>query len=174
MMYMRDPMHQIDHGVIISFLKAILRKYHECIEKPLRRLGAAASKLTARLTKLVGKRNSASGHCWSAAHSCLVPFTHVTARVFQQLHSKKKQSKRIRAVDFRHLLLLLPFVLDDLFRDEVAEYNSIAVAGEEVEDPSAELVGVANTFIEWYKLYRQMTPGKVLNDVNKLTGLGKR
>jgi hypothetical protein len=29
-MYMRDPMHQIDSGVIISFLKAVLRKFREC------------------------------------------------------------------------------------------------------------------------------------------------
>ena len=27
LMYMRDPMHQIDNGIIIAFLKAILRKY---------------------------------------------------------------------------------------------------------------------------------------------------
>jgi hypothetical protein len=42
-MYMRDPMHQIDSGVIISFLKAILRKFRECVEIPLG-LGAAAAK----------------------------------------------------------------------------------------------------------------------------------
>ena len=29
---MRDPMHQIDNGKIISFLKVILRKYRECVE----------------------------------------------------------------------------------------------------------------------------------------------
>jgi hypothetical protein len=34
-MYLRDPMHQIDSGVIISFLKAVLRKFRECVEIPL-------------------------------------------------------------------------------------------------------------------------------------------
>ena len=29
MMYMRDPMHQIDNGIIVAFLKVILRKYRE-------------------------------------------------------------------------------------------------------------------------------------------------
>ena len=43
MMCMRDTMHQIDHGVIISFLKAVLAKYLEFIETPLRCLGAAAA-----------------------------------------------------------------------------------------------------------------------------------
>ena len=42
LMYMRDTMHQIDSGVIISFLKAILRKFKECVEIPLNISGAAA------------------------------------------------------------------------------------------------------------------------------------
>jgi hypothetical protein len=42
LMYMRDTMHQIDSGVIISFLEAILRKFRECVEISLG-LGAAAA-----------------------------------------------------------------------------------------------------------------------------------
>ena len=174
MMYMRDSMHQIDHGVIISFLKAILRKYLECIETALNCVGAAAAKLTARLTSLVGKKKSASGHCWSASHSSLVPITHVTARIFQQLYSNKKPSSKIRAADFRHLLLLLPFILDSLFRNEVDAHNRIAGHSEQLVDPSSELVEVANTFLAWYKLYRQITPGKNMEDVAGFTDLGKR
>lgn len=137
-------------------------------------VGAAAAKLTARLTSLVGKKKSASGHCWSASHSSLVPITHVTARIFQQLYSNKKPSSKIRAADFRHLLLLLPFVLDSLFRNEVDAHNRIAGHSEQLVDPSSELVEVANTFLAWYKLYRQITPGKNMEDVAGFTDLGKR
>jgi hypothetical protein len=49
LMYMRDTMHQIDSGVIISFLKAILRKFRECVELSLGMAGAAAKKLSSRL-----------------------------------------------------------------------------------------------------------------------------
>ena len=35
LMYMRDPMHQVDNGIIITFLKAILCKYRECVESTL-------------------------------------------------------------------------------------------------------------------------------------------
>ena len=45
-MLMRDTMHQIDLGVIISFFKAILRKYLECVETHLNIPGRAARKLT--------------------------------------------------------------------------------------------------------------------------------
>ncbi len=62
LMYMCDTMHQIDSGVIISFLKAILRKFRECVEIPLGLGNAAAKKLTNRLRMLLGKEKSASGH----------------------------------------------------------------------------------------------------------------
>ena len=45
-MYMRDPMHQIDNGIIISFLKAILRKYRECVESTMDKIGLAAKEPT--------------------------------------------------------------------------------------------------------------------------------
>ena len=44
-MYMRDAMHPIDSGVIISFLKAIIRKFRECVELPLGIAGEAAKNL---------------------------------------------------------------------------------------------------------------------------------
>ena len=46
LMYMRDTMHQIDLGVIISFMKAILRKYLECAENHLNIPGRAVKKIT--------------------------------------------------------------------------------------------------------------------------------
>ena len=71
LMYMRDTMHQIDSGVIISFLKAILRKFLECVEIPLGIAGEAAKKLTNRLRRLLGKERIASGHLMYGAHACL-------------------------------------------------------------------------------------------------------
>ena len=82
-MYMRDTMHQIDSGVIISFLKAILRKFRECVEFPLGLGNAAAKKLTNRLRMLLGKDKSASGHLLYGAHACLVPVNYATANLFQ-------------------------------------------------------------------------------------------
>ena len=55
-MYMRDTMHQIDLGVIISFMKAILRKYLECVENHLNIPGRAAKKLTERLQRMLKKQ----------------------------------------------------------------------------------------------------------------------
>ncbi len=152
LMCMRDTMHQIDSGVIISFLKAILRKFRECVELPLGIAGAAAKKLTRRLQSLLGKQTSVSGHTMHGAHACLVPVNYHTANVFKQLAEKKKAARHTRACDYCHLLLLLPFILSNLFRDEVEERDSHH-RGAPVIDPSEVLIGVTDVFLRWYKLF---------------------
>jgi hypothetical protein len=123
-MYMRDPMHQIDSGVIISFLKAVLRKFRECVEFPLGipGLGLQLRSLQTDCVDSSVKKKSL------AAMSCTVPTR-----------------------DYRHLMLLLPFCLSNLFREEVEEHNSTH-PGAAVVDPSEELIGVTNVFLRWYKL----------------------
>ena len=176
LMYMRDTMHQIDSGVIISFLKAILRKFRECVEIPLGIAGAAAKKLTNRLRRLLGKEKTASCHLWHlmyGAHACLVPVNFATTNVFKQLEEKQKTARHTRACDYRHLLLLLPFILSNLFRGEVEEHNTHHRAAP-VIDPSEELIGVTNVFLRWYKLFRQTTPGKTATDIDILRSLSHR
>jgi hypothetical protein len=171
-MYMRDTMHQIDSGVIISFLKAILRKFRECVEIPLGLGAAAAKKLTERLRMLLGKKRSASGHLLHGAHACLVPVNYASANIFRQLQDKKKGARNTRATDYRHLLLLLPFILSNLFREEVEEHNRKHRA--HVVDPSEELIGVANIFLQWYKLFRETSPGKTPEAISTLRSLSHR
>jgi hypothetical protein len=158
-MYMLDTMHQIDSGVKISFLKAILRKFMEFVEIPLGLGNAAAKKLTNRLHMLLGKDKSASCHLLYGAHACLVPVKYATANIFQQLQDKKKGGRNTRATDYRHLLLLLPFILSNLFREEVDEHKRKHRAY--VIDPSEELLGVANSFLPWYKMFRQNCRGDI-------------
>jgi hypothetical protein len=173
LMYMRDTMHQIDSGVIISFLKAILRKFRECVELPLGIAGAAAKRLTSRLRNLLGKKTSASGHIMHGAHACLVPVNYHTTNVFKQLAEKKKAARHTRACDYRHLLLLLPFILSNLFRDEVAEHNS-QHRDALIVDPSEVLIGASNLFLRWYKLFRMTRPGKTPADIETLRTLSLR
>ena len=175
MMLMRDTMHQIDLGVIISFFKAILRKYYECVEKQLNIPGKAAKKLTARLQRMLKKYTTSTGHSMSGKHNCLLPVTYAVSSVFSQLSDKNKTSRHLRATDYRHLLLVSPFILDNLFRDELKAYNKDCQPSQpEVIDPSAELIAVANTFLSWYKLYRRITPAKTLHDVATLQKLSHR
>ena len=70
-------------------------------------------------------------------------------------------------------MLLLPFCLSNLFREEVEEHNSTH-PGAAVVDPSEELINVTNVFLRWYKLYRQTTPGKTAADITLLRSLSLR
>ena len=60
-MCMRDPMHQMDKGVIVQLLKAILHLYHEQVESVMGQAGLAAKKMTARLSAALGSRTDSAG-----------------------------------------------------------------------------------------------------------------
>jgi hypothetical protein len=60
---MRDSMHQIDLGVLIRLIMAILMKYWECVLQFLDEAfeGLAAKKLQARLNKVLERRAGPDG-----------------------------------------------------------------------------------------------------------------
>ena len=60
LMYMRDPMHQIDNGIIIAFLKGYSAQ--GSVESTLGKIGLAAKKLTLRLRLLLRKYTNVTGH----------------------------------------------------------------------------------------------------------------
>jgi len=109
------------------------------------------------------------------AHTCLVPINLFVASLFDQLQNKGSPSSLIRAADFRHILLLLPFALDNLLREEVGNYNQGRAHGTALlVDPSEELVTVANMLVSWYKLFRRKSPPKSPQDVQTLTSHANR
>jgi hypothetical protein len=71
-MLMRDPMHQIDLGAIIHLIKAILRKFTECVETALDQCGLAAKRLGQRFQLMLAKRNGRDGQryvlCYMTNH----------------------------------------------------------------------------------------------------------
>ena len=102
-----------------------------------------------------------------------MPVTPYLAGVFNYLRLNKKIPPRVRAIDMRHILLLLPFLLDGLLADEVLEHNRSHPLNP-VLDPSSELIEITILFIEWYNLYRRRFPPKDQVDVQHLTSLGER
>jgi hypothetical protein len=60
-MLMRDPMHQVDLGVIVHLVKAILRKYSDCVESILGIPGRAAARLKERFGLLFSKHKGHDG-----------------------------------------------------------------------------------------------------------------
>ncbi len=73
----------------------------------------------------------------------------------------------------RHVLLILPFLLDGLLADVVAEHNRNYPL-RPVYDPSKELIEITMLFIQWYMLYRRRFPPKDEVDVKDMVALGEQ
>ena len=70
-------------------------------------------------------------------------------------------------MDMRHVLLLLPFLLEGLMTDEVEEYNSANPLGR-TSDPSPKMVNIAVMLLSWYHLYRRRFPSTDEEDLRIL------
>lgn len=200
-MLMRDGMHAIDLGVIVTLIKAILRAFLECVESILDIEGRAAAKLEKRLKNVLACRKGREGqrymqymlhmlhmhnmHCFAiyvltyvicsykGIHDCLVPITPYLAGIFKHLRSKGKLPPRVRAMDMRHVLLILPFLLHGLLTEEVEEHNRINPLVR-IVDPSPMMVEVTIMLLSWYGLYRRKFPAKDEDDIKDLRSLGHR
>ena len=107
----------------------------------------------------------------SGRHECLVPVTPWCAGVFEYILDNGKPPSRVRASDMRHILLVLPFLLHDLVRPEVEEYNRLNPAEEPLVDPSSDCIDVTLLLLTWYRLFRRCDPPKDEEDINELQEL---
>ena len=110
----------------------------------------------------------------SGRHECLVPVTPWCAGVFEYLLESGKPPSKVRAADMRHILLVLPFLLPDLVRPEVEEYNRLNPTKEPLVDPSSVLIEVTLLLLTWYRLFRRCDPPKDEDDLQELQELGER
>ena len=107
----------------------------------------------------------------SGRHECLVPVTPWCAGVFEYILDNSKPPCKVRASDMRHILLVLPFLLHDLVRPEVEEYNRLNPAEEPLVDPSSDCIDVTLLLLTWYRLFRRCDPPKDEEDINELQEL---
>jgi len=101
-------------------------------------------------------------------HDTLIAVSARTRQAFNSLQEEGKLHCRVRAADVRHLLLLLPFMVHDLFSLEVKEWNADP-GNEQIQDPSPEIVAICLSLVEWYHLYRR--PAHTTEDVYLLDSL---
>ncbi len=62
-----------------------------------------------------------------------------------------KTPGKLRSKDLRHMLLVLPFLLPDLFHPEVEDYNRQHPESQTLVDPSSELTDVTLMLLTWYR-----------------------
>ena len=71
----------------------------------------------------------------------------------------------------RNILLVLPFLLHDLLRPEVEEYNRLNPTKEPLVDPSSVFIDVTLLLMTWYRLFRRCDPPKDEEDIKELNEL---
>jgi hypothetical protein len=106
-------------------------------------------------------------------HDCLVPITAWIGNIFDSIRRTDKVPCKVRAVDMRNILLVLPFLLHNLLEEEVEEYNKTHIF-DPIVDPSNECIGIVLLFIDWYMLFRRRFPPKDEVDIRDLQGLSIR
>ncbi len=89
------------------------------------------------------------------AHSCLVPVNYFVASLFDHLQCHDKPTTHVRAADLRHLLLLLKFVLDNLFRERRS--TIIMKEGQAGVLYLWIRLMVANKFVSWHKRFHHQS-----------------
>ena len=168
----------------------ILRELFELVELLLDINGRATANLEARFRNVLARRAGPDGQRYKLCilrwlhklcilrklcilcsfrgiHDCLVPVTPYLSGLFRHLKCNSKPPTRVRAMDMRHVLLLMPFLLDGLLTDEVEEYNSANPLGR-ISDPSPMMVDITVQLLSWYHLYRRRFPAKDLKDLDAL------
>jgi hypothetical protein len=70
-MLMLDPMHQIDLGAIVHLIRAILRKFQECVEIALDKVSLVAKTLRLCFELMLVKRNSPDNQRYFIEHVSL-------------------------------------------------------------------------------------------------------
>ena len=159
-------MHAYDHGVAINICKATVKTIHQLeIDLGLAR-NSLVGKLTMRLHNLCSSLTS--------KHTTLMGFTNQSiVSLFETLTTLdkkgKKQSPVVDANDVQKLMQLLPYVLDGLADEALAEH--LARTGTRVADPFPDVIMAINDWLHWYHLAR--TPEPDDDVVARLTDMGK-
>jgi hypothetical protein len=159
-------MHACDHGVAIKFSKATVRTIHKLEDSLGLSRNTLVSKLTGRLHNLCSSLNS--------KHTTLMGFTHQSIVSLFETHTTpnkkgQKQAPIVDAGDVQKIMQLLPYVLDGLADEAIAEHR--ARGGAPVSDPFPGVIMAINERLHWYRLARMPEPDD--DDVARLTDMGK-
>ena len=188
-MLMRDEIHAIHLGIISTLIRAILRAFMDIVKNVLDIQGRAAAKLETKFRNVVARRTGRDrqrhmynmhiyaftcNHNFRGIHDCLVPVSPYLAEIFKHLRTKGKLPPKMRAMDMRHVLLILPFFLEGLLTVEVEEYNRRKSPMARIVDPEPIMEDIIIMLLSLYELYRPKFPAKDEEDIKDFGTRGKR
>ena len=103
-------------------------------------------------------------------NDCLMPIMPYLTGLFNYLGIHGKIPPKVRAMDIRHILIMLPFLLDGLLVDAVLKHSRAHPLNPAL-GPSSELIRITMMLIQ---LSRRRYPPNDEVDIQDLTNLGER
>ena len=150
-----DFLHGVDKGMIPFTMRAAMTM---CIafELEIRKPGVTLARIQRRLSNIMAVHEGiVPGQIMNGKHSCMFSMNGHVCKTFAHIHKHKGETHcTVRGCDMQLLLLVMPFVLDNLFQNEVAEWNARHPAAEHVEDPTHRINLVVVQLLDWYALAR--------------------
>jgi hypothetical protein len=161
-------MHAYDHGVAMHIINANVKMIHKLEDD----LGIVRNVLMHKLTARMHNMSSSL----LSKHTTLMRFTHQSiVTLFETLTTPNKKGQKqqpiVDAGDVQKLMLALPYLLDGLADQEIAEHNARSALVDRVVDPIPSAIMAINEWLHWYHLFRNPEPDD--DDIDRLTDMGK-
>ena len=161
-------MHAYDHGVAMHIINAIVKMIHKLEDDLGLVRNVVLNKLTARLHNMSSSLLS--------KHTTLMGFTNQSiVTLFETLTTPNKKGQKtspiVDAGDVQKLMLALPYLLDGLADQAIAEHNAGLAPVDRVSDPIPSAIMAVNDWLHWYHLFRHPEPDD--DDIDRLTDMGK-
>ena len=144
-------MHAYDHGVAMTIITAIMHMLQILAEKLGIGTNALVVKLSSRMHNLCSTLDVKHTTLMSVVNQSIVDCleTYTTPN-----KKGEKQNPIVDASDVQRLMLALPFMLDDLVREELVDFNQGKPDAQKLADPMPAAIEAVNEWVHWDHLYR--------------------
>ena len=111
------------------------------------------------------------GQIFKGEHSCMMSMSRFVRQTFAHIHKHKgAPNARISGSDLQDLLLISPFIFDNLFQHQVESWNE--THDDFVADPSLQIIPILHTKLAFYQLYRE--DAKCVDEIHEMNCQSKK
>lgn len=126
-----------------------------------------------RLNNNFEKYKGEDGQIFKGEHACMMSMSTFVRQTFAHIHKHKgAPHAKVTGSDLQDLLLLSPFIFDNLFQEQVESWNAGARDDDMVEDPSADVIPIVHTKLTFYQLYRENA--KCIEEIHEMNCEAKK
>ena len=168
-----DALHGMDKGVLPFTMRASMTM---CVafEESIGHQGLTERRIGQRMSNMAGPLpGHVPGQIWHEKFSLMFPLNKHCQRTLVYIHKHKGETHcTVRGCDMQLILLVLPFVLHNFFKEEVEDWNRKHPADSDKKiDPTTLIIPVVTELLDFYQLLRMK--GKDIVEIPQMDLLGR-